>query len=69
MQAEKTEKCLIGICTGLLFLIFISILIVMFTRLILVNRMGAQNGFTDFVLGDAFEDEINQEQGSEFNIN
>ena len=69
MQAKKTEKSLIGICTGLLFLIFLSILIVMFTRLILVNRMGVQNGFTDFVLGDAFEDEKNQEQGSAFHIN
>ena len=69
MPAKKTEKCLIGICTGMLFLIFLSILIVMFTRLILVNRMGVQNGFTDLVLGDAFEDEKNQEQGSGFSIN
>ena len=69
MQAKKTEKCLIGICIGLLFLIFISIIIVMFTRLVLVNRVGVQNGFTDLVLGDAFEDELNQEQGSGFKIN
>ena len=69
MQAKKTEKCLIGICTGLLFLIFLSILIVMFTRLILVKRMGIQNGFADFVLGDAFEDETDQEQSSGSDIN
>ena len=52
MQVKNTEKILIGLCVFLLFLFLLSIIVVTFTRQVLVKRMGIHNAFTDFVFMD-----------------
>jgi len=76
MQVKKSDKYLIGACIGLIFLFFSSIIIVTFTRQILVKHMGMQNIFTDFIFmdhdafnnGDEFNGDELQERGAKSEI-